>query len=78
MNNLPADLASLLPEVIEPPGPLPDHSGPRSATGECLGQLQIFPGKGSRCRLSGVMTTFQNCCKPPANFMALIKAAQLL
>lgn len=54
---------AVTPEVIEPPGPLPDNSGPRSATGECLGQLQIFPGKGSRCRLSGVKTTFQNCCK---------------
>jgi conjugal transfer mating pair stabilization protein TraN len=51
------------PEVIEPPGPLPDNSGPRSATGECLGRLEIFPGKGSRCRLSGVKTTFKNCCK---------------
>lgn len=54
---------SVTPDVIEPPGPLPDNSGPRSATGECLGELTIFPGKGSRCRVAGIKTTFQNCCK---------------
>lgn len=55
--------SAVTPEVIEPPGALPDNSGPRSATGECLGQLQIFPGKGSRCRVAGAKTTWQNCCK---------------
>jgi conjugal transfer mating pair stabilization protein TraN len=46
---------------IEDPGTLPD--GPVDADGNCLGTIEIFGGRGMRCRPPGLGTTLANCCK---------------
>jgi len=44
------------------------------ATGECIGQVKIFSGKGKYCLKSGVKTSFFNCCNPdPASFLFIQK-----
>lgn len=55
------DPATIPRDVIEPPPP-PDTDGPRDASGACLGQVTIFPGKALRCRNAGTQTLFHNCC----------------
>lgn len=59
-----ADLAAN-PIVDEPPiddaGVDPD--APVDADGNCLGTVEIFGGRGMRCRPPGLSTTFANCCK---------------
>ena len=59
-----ADVSSN-PIVVAPPiedsGTEPD--GLIDADGNCLGQVEIFGGRGMRCRPSGLGTTFASCCK---------------
>ncbi|MCW2338203.1 conjugal transfer mating pair stabilization protein TraN [Sphingobium sp. B2D3A] len=59
-----ANLAST-PIIIEPPiedpGTSPD--GGTDADGNCLGTIEIFSGRGMRCRPPGLSTTLANCCK---------------
>lgn len=59
-----ADIAAN-PIVEEPPildsGALPN--GPVDADGNCLGSIEIFSGRGMRCRPPGASTTLSNCCK---------------
>jgi conjugal transfer mating pair stabilization protein TraN len=47
--------------VIDDPGAPTD--GPISAEGACEGTIEIFAGRGLRCRPPGASVTFQNCCK---------------
>jgi conjugal transfer mating pair stabilization protein TraN len=46
---------------IDDPGSAPD--GPVDANGNCLGTVEIFSGRGMRCRPPGLNTTLANCCK---------------
>lgn len=46
---------------ISDPGTEPD--GPVDADGNCMGTIEIFAGRGMRCRAPGLATTFSNCCK---------------
>ena len=47
--------------VIDDPGAPVD--GQVDADGNCLGSIEIFSGRGVRCRPPGLNTTFANCCK---------------
>jgi conjugal transfer mating pair stabilization protein TraN len=58
------DRGAVTPGVVDPPSLNPSNNGPRDAAGNCLGELQIFAGKASRCRRTGVQTFFHNCCTP--------------
>ena len=55
----PVDSGSIIRDV--PISPALD-TGPRDATGQCLGTVRLFAGTSSRCRKPGVQTAFQNCC----------------
>ena len=59
-----ADLSNT-PIVEEPPvddtGAPAD--GPVDADGNCLGTIEIFSGRGMRCRPPGISNTLSNCCK---------------
>ncbi|MCY1168552.1 type-F conjugative transfer system mating-pair stabilization protein [compost metagenome] len=59
-----ADLAAN-PVVNEPPmdDPGTEPDGGIDADGNCLGKIEIFSGRGVRCRPAGLSTTFANCCK---------------
>jgi len=46
---------------LEDPGVAPD--GQVDAEGNCLGQIEIFSGRGMRCRPPGIANTLSNCCK---------------
>lgn len=46
---------------IEDPGTEPD--GAIDADGNCPGTVEIFGGRGMRCRPPGIGTTLSNCCK---------------
>lgn len=48
------------PPIVDP-GTLPD--GGVDASGNCLGTVEIFSGRGMRCRPPGISTTLANCCK---------------
>jgi len=54
-------------EVLEPPTSAPANNGPRDAAGSCIGDLQVFAGKSTRCRRAGVETLFHNCCANKSN-----------
>lgn len=47
--------------VIDDPGAPAD--GPVDAAGNCTGAIEIFAGRGLRCRPPGASVSFQNCCK---------------
>ncbi|MBO9579572.1 MAG: conjugal transfer protein TraN [Sphingobium sp.] len=53
------------PIVEEPPVDDPGipADGPVDAEGNCLGTVEIFSGRGMRCRPAGLGTTLANCCK---------------
>jgi conjugal transfer mating pair stabilization protein TraN len=53
------------PIVTEPPieDPGADADGAVDADGNCLGTVEIFSGRGMRCRPAGLSTTLANCCK---------------
>jgi len=53
------------PIVEEPPidDPGPEANGGMDAAGNCLGKIEIFSGRGMRCRPAGLSTTMSNCCK---------------
>jgi len=53
------------PIVTEPPiqDPGSEPDGPIDAEGNCLGNVEIFSGRGMRCRPPGIATTLSNCCK---------------
>lgn len=59
-----ADLATN-PIVNEPPmdDPGSQPNGGIDADGNYMGQIEIFSGRGVRCRPAGLSTTFSNCCK---------------
>lgn len=59
-----ADLATN-PVVEEPPmdDPGTEPNGGIDADGNCMGTIEIFSGRGVRCRPAGLSTTFANCCK---------------
>ncbi len=48
-------------QPINDPGASAD--GPVDAAGNCLGKVEIFGGRGMRCRPPGLADTFSNCCK---------------
>ena len=48
------------PPILDPGSP-PD--GAVDADGNCLGKIEIFAGRGMRCRPPGISTTLSNCCK---------------
>ncbi len=48
-------------QPINDPGASAD--GPVDAAGDCLGKVEIFGGRGMRCRPPGLADTFSNCCK---------------
>lgn len=56
---------STTPIVTEPP--IEDSGIDVDASvddqGNCLGTIEIFGGRGMRCRPAGLSTTFSNCCK---------------
>jgi conjugal transfer mating pair stabilization protein TraN len=58
------DVAAV-PIIEEPPiaDPGTEPDGPVDAGGNCLGTIEIFAGRGMRCRAPGLATTFSNCCK---------------
>jgi conjugal transfer mating pair stabilization protein TraN len=62
--NVCADLR-VTPIVTSPPiddaGAAPD--GGIDAEGNCLGRIEIFSGRGMRCRPPGIGTTLSDCCK---------------
>jgi conjugal transfer mating pair stabilization protein TraN len=37
--------------------------GTFDADGNCVSNIEIFSGRGMRCRAPGLLDTFQNCCK---------------
>jgi conjugal transfer mating pair stabilization protein TraN len=47
--------------AIDDPGT--EANGGIDADGNCMGEVQIFSGRGMRCRPPGLSTTFANCCK---------------
>ncbi|WP_242526614.1 conjugal transfer protein TraN [Novosphingobium sp. KA1] len=47
--------------AIDDPGI--EANGGIDADGNCMGEVQIFSGRGMRCRPPGLSTTFANCCK---------------
>lgn len=47
--------------AIADPGAVPD--GAVDADGNCLGAIEIFSGRGMRCRPPGISTTLSDCCK---------------
>ena len=47
--------------VVDDPGAPAD--GAIDAEGHCLGNIEIFAGRATRCRPAGLRTTFSNCCK---------------
>lgn len=53
------------PFVTEPP--IEDAGAPADgsadADGNCLGTIEIFSGRGMRCRPPGIADTLSNCCK---------------
>lgn len=53
------------PIVEEPPvdDPGVPADGPVDAEGNCLGTVEIFSGRGMRCRPPGISNTLSNCCK---------------
>ncbi len=59
-----ADLATN-PIVETPPidDPGVDPDAPVDADGNCLGTVEIFGGRGMRCRPAGLSTTLADCCK---------------
>lgn len=59
-----ADITSN-PIVEEPPidDPGSEPNGGIDEDGNCLGTIEIFSGRGMRCRPPGLSTTFANCCK---------------
>ena len=59
-----ADIA-VTPPVEAPPidDPGSEPNGEVDADGNCQGTLEIFSGRGMRCRPAGLFTTFSNCCK---------------
>ncbi|MBT0667381.1 conjugal transfer protein TraN [Novosphingobium profundi] len=59
-----ADLATS-PIVEEPPleDPGREADGGIDADGNCMGHIEIFSGRGLRCRPAGLSTTFSDCCK---------------
>jgi conjugal transfer mating pair stabilization protein TraN len=46
---------------IDDPGTPAD--GPIDANGNCLGRIEIFSGRGMRCRPPGLSVTFASCCR---------------
>lgn len=46
--------------VVDDPGVAND--GAVDASGNCLGNIEIFAGRALRCRPSGLEDSFQNCC----------------
>ncbi|WP_408591261.1 conjugal transfer protein TraN [Novosphingobium sp.] len=52
--------------ITESP-PLNDPGAPADgavdASGNCTANIEIFAGRGMRCRPPGLLDTFQNCCK---------------
>jgi conjugal transfer mating pair stabilization protein TraN len=53
------------PVIEEPPldDPGPQANGGMDADGNCMGAIEIFAGRGMRCRPAGLTTTLSNCCK---------------
>ena len=41
---------------------MPDNSGPRDASGACIGQIRFFAGRRMTCKKAGVKSNFTNCC----------------
>lgn len=39
------------------------NDGPVDADGNCLGTIEIFSGRATRCRPAGLATGFSDCCK---------------
>ncbi|MCP3732190.1 conjugal transfer protein TraN [Sphingomonas sp. MG17] len=62
--NLCADPAA---NPVEQVPPIDDAGTPADggvdAEGNCLGRIEIFSGRGMRCRPPGLGVTFKNCCK---------------
>lgn len=46
--------------ILDPGSP---PNGQVDADGNCLGKIEIFAGRGMRCRPAGISTTLANCCK---------------
>lgn len=53
------------PIVDEPPiaDPGTPADGAVDANGNCTANIEIFSGRGMRCRPPGLLNTFSNCCK---------------
>jgi len=47
--------------------------GGTTSTGDCLGEIEIFKGKGSECLQNGLDTSFFNCCNDSEGSMAIFK-----
>src|SRR3546814_4966758 len=52
---------TLFRSPMDDPGTVPD--GGIDADDNCMGTIEIFSGRGVRCRPAGLSTTFSNCCK---------------
>jgi len=48
-------------------------NGDTTATGDCLGDIEIFRGKGSECLQNGLNTSFFNCCNDSKGSILLIE-----
>lgn len=59
------------PIVEEPPidDPGSPADGGIDADGNCMGAIEIFSGRGMRCRPAGLSTTFSNCCADRGKIM---------
>lgn len=49
-----------VPPIDDPGTPA---NGAVDAEGNCLGRIEIFSGRGMRCRPPGLSVTFANCCR---------------
>ncbi|MEM7828473.1 MAG: conjugal transfer protein TraN, partial [Candidatus Aenigmatarchaeota archaeon] len=59
-----ADPAAGETEIVTIDDTMYQNDGPRDENGNCLGQIYIFTGKGSRCRPPGVTVGLLNdCCE---------------
>lgn len=56
------DLDTIPEEITNVDDTMLQNDGARDASGNCLGTIYIFTGRGMRCRKPGVSNGFHNCC----------------
>lgn len=68
-----AEAASTMMVLDEAGRDLKCADGGTGATGDCLGEIKIFNGKGNECLQNGWDTTFFNCCNDSVGDFLIFK-----